>query len=150
MDFLVDLFEKELSWSAINTARSSLSMFLKVDDIPVGRHPDVIRLMKGLYNMNPPKARYTAVWDARKVLNKLRQWSPVKSLPLKLLTLKFVMLFSLVTAQRGQALHLLDLSACKRTKSAYILTFSQVLKQSRPGKTVPVLELNMHQTGVWI
>lgn len=130
-----------MSWSAVNTARSALSVFLRLDGVPVGKHPDVIRLMKGLFNRRPPKPRYCEIWDVRIVLNKLRQWSPCKGLSLKQLSLKLVMLLSLVTAQRGQTLHLIKLENCERKNSKYVIRLVDPIKQTKPGVSLPVLEL---------
>lgn len=140
----MDIHEGNLSWSAVNTARSALSSFIHVNNSPVGRHPDVIRLMKGLFNRKPPRPRYTDIWDVRSVLNKLRQWSPCKFLSLKQLTLKLVMLMSLLTLQRGQTLHLIDLENCVRKKSRFVISIVNAVKTTRPGVPLPVLELESY------
>ena len=34
-----------------------------VDGTNIGKHPLIIQLMKGLYNKNPPAAKYANLWD---------------------------------------------------------------------------------------
>ena len=53
LDFLNQLFHEGLSYSAINTARSSLSAFINLDGKPVGEHPRVTRFLKGVFNLRP-------------------------------------------------------------------------------------------------
>ena len=44
---------------AINSYCSAISMtHAAIDGVVVGKHPLVSRLMKGIYNQRPPKARY--------------------------------------------------------------------------------------------
>ena len=65
--------------------------------------------MKGVLNMRPARSRYCAIWDADTVLCYLKTLMPVKRLSFKLLTLKLVMLFALLSAQCVQTLHVLSL-----------------------------------------
>ena len=59
LEFLTELYEQRLSYSAINTACSSLSAIgLVIEHFTAGSHPLVIRFMKGVYNMKPQKSRY--------------------------------------------------------------------------------------------
>lgn len=140
LDFLAELFEENLSYSSINTARSALSSLLPpVNGITFGCHPHVIRLMKGIYNKRPPCSRYVNTWDVNIVLNRLRQLSPVRDLSMKDLTLKLVMLMALVSAQRAQTLHLLDTDFMKLSEFSVSFSIKEVVKNSRPGKSLPVL-----------
>ena len=110
LDFMTSLFESGLGYSALNTARSALSAICFTrDSVTVGTHPLVVRFMRGVFNMRPTLPRYKEIWDVSKVLLYLKSLPPVKQLTLKMLTLKLVMLIALVTAARGQSLHLLDI-----------------------------------------
>ncbi|CAH3035464.1 unnamed protein product, partial [Pocillopora meandrina] len=111
IQFLTTLFEKNLSYSSLNTAR-----------IP----------------------RYKEVWDVSIVLRFLKTLSPVSSLSLKNLSLKLVMLLSLVTAQRGQTLHLLDINLMSTYDSSIVFTFNKPLKQSNPRTQVKPLVLKAY------
>ena len=106
LDFLVSLHEQGLSYTTINTARSALSaVILPTDNVNIGSHPIVSRFMKGFYKSNPPMPRYRTTWDVNQVLSYLSSLSKPTELSLKSLTLKLTMLIALVSAQRGQSLH---------------------------------------------
>ena len=126
------MFEKNLSYSSLNTARSALSTVITVDGMSIGNHPLVVRFLKGVFNLRPPVPRYKEVWDVSTVLRFLKTLSPVSSLSLKNLSLKLVMLLSLVTAQRGQTLHLLDVNLMSTYDSSIVFAFNKPLKQSTP------------------
>ena len=139
IDFLVHLAEQGLGYSAINTARSALSSVLGLFENQVfGKHHLVIRLMRGIFNDRPPTARYSSSWDVNKVLNWLKCLSPVRDLDLRYLTLKLVMLMALVSGQRCQSLHLLDLNLMKKGKDVRF-AFDKPLKHFKQGKTAPLL-----------
>ena len=57
LDFLSELFDKGLTYSAINCALSSY-VFLD-DGSVVGQNPLVCRLLKGVFQSRPPKPKYT-------------------------------------------------------------------------------------------
>ena len=140
IDFLTDLYENNHSYSGINTARSTLSAVLILDtNVAFGCHPLVVRFMKFFYNLRPPRPRYLRTWDVDVLLRLLRRLSPVKELTFKDLVLKLVTLMSLVTAQRAQTLHLLDVNMLKKDKFGYTFVFDKVIKTSRPGQSLPVL-----------
>ena len=55
LNYLSTLFEKGRKYRTINCARSMLSStLLPIDGFPVGKHPMVTRLMKGVFNKRPP------------------------------------------------------------------------------------------------
>ena len=98
-------FHEGLSYSAINFARSALSNNLGrgSDHLPIGSHPLVSKLMRGI-NSNSPRARYTHTWDLGIEFTMLRGWTPISGLTLDKLTYNMVMFMALVTAQRVQSL----------------------------------------------
>ena len=59
--------------------------------------------------------------------------SPVRTLTHKELTLKLVVLILLVSGQRGQTVHLLNLSNMRVSTDSYTFLFTKLLKQTRPG-----------------
>ena len=60
-------FNEERAYHTVSGYRSALSSTLPpVDGVAVGAHPLVARLMKGAYNLRPPKPRYTSTWDVGK------------------------------------------------------------------------------------
>ena len=57
--FLTHSFNKGLEYRAINTYRSALSGVLPpIESYPVGQHPLVVRLLKGILNLRPALPRY--------------------------------------------------------------------------------------------
>jgi len=80
-----------------------------VEGIPMGQHPLVSRLLKGIYNSRPPQPRYTTTWDVDIVVKFLQTLGENKTLPLKLLSQKLALLMALVEASRVSELQALDL-----------------------------------------
>ena len=106
IDFLAQLFEQKLSYSAINTARSALSVILMSAGGPsFGENRLVSRFLKEVFDTKPALPRYKRIWDAGKVLIYLRSLTLNAELSLKQLTRKLVMLLALLTGQRRQTIH---------------------------------------------
>ena len=130
--FLSQMFENGMSYSAINSARCTLSSVLNMfDGVPFGQHPVVV----GIYNKRPQLSRYGSTWDIDVVLQYLRELSPLKDLSLRELSAKCVMLLLLITAQRVQTLSTLKIrDMCwSSDKSTVVFRLSQVLKHSKRG-----------------
>ena len=138
------LFEKNISYNSLNTQRSALSTNITVDGMSIGNPPLVVRFLKGVFNLRPPVPRYKGVWDVSIVLRFLKTLSPVSSLSLKNLSLKLVMLLSLVTAQRGQTLRLLDINLMSTYDSTIVFTFNKPPKQFNPRTQVEPLVLKTY------
>ena len=96
--------------------------------------------MRGVYISRPTQSRYSAVWDVKVVLDFFRQWKGNAELSLKELSLKTATLVALVSAQRVQSLHKLDLDCMAREKDRITFKFD-LLKQSRPSIKSPIMEL---------
>jgi hypothetical protein len=103
-----------------------------------------VRFLKGVYNKRPSLPRLQETWDVSVVLNYFKKLAPAKHLSLKDLTLKTVMLMALVSAQRGQSLHMLSLENLDISKSTYKFGISAPLKTSRPGHGPPALEFKAY------
>ena len=109
IEYLTSLYTSGLQYRTIIVHRSALSMTLKpIDGFNAGEHPLIRRLMKGIFNVRPPKVKLVPSWAVHKVLDTLAEWSPSASLDPKILTYKTVMLVSLVTARRYSSLSLLS------------------------------------------
>jgi hypothetical protein len=48
------------------------SILEKVEGFPVGKHPKILLLMKGIYNEKSPAAKYDFIWDVETVLLHLK------------------------------------------------------------------------------
>ena len=100
------MYDQGIGFSTVNTARSALSCILNpVNGITFGAHPRVTRVLKGVFESRPTESRYTETWDVKTVDRHLKTIPTTKDVPLKDLTLKTVMLMSLVSAQSGQTTH---------------------------------------------
>ena len=140
LKFLTLLFESGLGYSSINTARSALSSLDCGSTCPVGNHPLICRFMRGVYISRPTQSRYTTVWDVKVVLDYFRQWKDNKELSLKELSFKTTTLVALVSAQRVQSLHKLDLDCMTQENDRMAFKFD-LLKQSRTSVKSPIMEL---------
>lgn len=146
IQFLSELYEQGIRYSGIGTARSALSNFLKIcsqNSMDIGNNYLVKKFMKGVFNKRPALPKYNSSWDPDVVLTYLK--SLKSDLPLIVLSQKLCILLSLLTGQRGQSIHLLQVSDIKflELDTRVEVSFSTLLKQSRPGyhQTNIVLEV---------
>lgn len=145
IEFLTMLYHNNLGYSALNTARASLSALgFVIDGHAIGSHPIIIRFMKGFFNLRPPTPRHDFVWDVTIVLSFLRKLSPVKYLSLKDLTCKLCMLICLTCAARVYTIHALKLSCMQKKTSSFVLNFDSLLKTCRPGFRRPNIVLKAY------
>ena len=98
------------------------------------------RLIKGGYERNPPKPRYSSFWDVNVVFKLLKSWGPTNKLTLKNLSLKLVMLLLLVSSQRGQTVMNLSTEDLRVTNSA-VFRMKVLLKHNRQGDPLDTLIL---------
>lgn len=130
LDFLMSLYKKGYSYSAINTARSAVSCLFPTSC--VGSDPSISRFMRGVFNSRPTVPRYCAIWDVSKVLQYLARCSPAKDLPLQALTHKLVTLCALVTGQRAQTIRAFDLRLCDINLTSAVFRVHALLKHTTP------------------
>jgi len=97
----------------------------QVEGVPVGKHPLVSQLLKGIYNSRPPQPRYSTTWDVDIVVQYLQSLGDNASLPLKILSQKLLLLMALVEASRISELQALDLRYSVSARRGVIhLTYS--------------------------
>ena len=136
------MYESGVGYSALNTARSALSTIIIFEGgHTVGTHPLVKRYMKGVFNLRPTKPRYSYTWDVSVVLQYLDTLMPLKSLDLKMLTLKLVMLIALTTGQRCQSIQLMNIEKMQKTVEHYRFIIDDIVKTTSPNNSQPVLIL---------
>lgn len=146
LTFLTELFENNCGYSAINTAKFAISNVVILTDsehITVGNHPFVKRFMKGVYNQKLSLPRYKSVWDVSEVLDWLQKID-IDSITMKMLTLKTVMLFALLSGQRVQTLRALSVDKLKLTASSAEFHIETLLKQSKPGRHLSVINFTSY------
>ena len=88
------------------------------------------RFMKGIFNERPALPKYNTIWDVKAVLDYLQS---IQNSTLFQLLCKVTMLFLLLSAQRCQTLHLIQLEDIVLLERQVIIHPSKVLKQTRPG-----------------
>lgn len=116
MTFLSKLYDNNLSYSAINTAKSMLStMFQIIHKRDIGNEVLIKRFMKGIFHLRPviPKTLFT--WDVKQVL-KFLETMHNKQLTLRLLSIKLAVLMVITTGQRCQTLSVMDINNMEITK----------------------------------
>ena len=94
--------------------------------------------VKGGYERNPPKPRYSDTWDVNLVFLTPKNWGPTKELMLKLFPFKLTILLLLVSSQRGQTIVNLITEGKKKDEK---VTFKMkvLLKHNRPGDPLDTL-----------
>ena len=144
VNFLSQSFAEGKSYSTVNTYRSALSSTLySVNNVAVGSHPLVVRLLKGIYHLRTPLPRYSSTWDVAKVTSYLRTLFPLEQLNLKTLAMKTVMLCALSSAQREQTLCTLDLNFKKQSQDCLSFVIAEHLKTSKPSKSLEVKVMSL-------
>ena len=112
-EFLSFLFHKGLQYITIAGYRSMLSLVLQlVNNIPVGQHPHIVRLIKGccFFNSRPPTTTLLPEWELPVVLDLLKR-PPLEALflaPLKYLTWKSLFLVAIITLRRASDIQALN------------------------------------------
>ena len=134
LDFLTELFDSGLQHRTINVVRSAVSMIHEeVERIPIGQHPLVTRLMKGVYNLRPPKPRYTYTWDVDMVIQYIAGLGENTNLPAKKLSQKLVLLMALVVASRTSELQALDLRFRVYRPNGVLFRLANITKTQKAG-----------------
>ncbi|XP_063442583.1 uncharacterized protein LOC134722881 [Mytilus trossulus] len=137
-DFLTSLYTSGLQYSTIGGYRSMLSSVLPpVEKIPVGQHPYIIRLLKGVFNSRPPRVKLLPELNLDKILEMLKKkpFEPMKKAELKFITWKTVFLIAITTFWRCsdiQALRLGDGNISVHSRGVYFIR-EGLSKQDRPG-----------------
>ena len=94
------------------------------------------RLLRGVFSTRPSLLRYHSIWDVATVLRHLKTLHPPSQLKLRDLTLKLTMLIALLSGQRCQTIHALDIKGMKveaHPTQKYVFQIHKLLKTSRPG-----------------
>ena len=136
LNFLAELFDQGLQHRSISAIRSAVSMtHNQVEGIPIGQHPMVTRLLKGVHNSRPPQPRYTQTWDVDVVIKYICSMGDNKELSLKTLSLKLAILMALVDASRTSELAALDIRYRRFKPEGVYFTLATLTKKTTPGKT---------------
>lgn len=142
--FLTKLYKKGLGYSTINTARSAINQLLSVTGNKDFTNSSLLnRFMKGIFEQKPPLPKYKKVWDVKTVLDYL-ETMPHDSL--LMLSGKLVTLFLLVSAQRGQTLHVTCLEDIEMHSDKIIIYNNHLLKQTKKNRHLPPIILHSFES----
>lgn len=111
------------------------SVLPPIANTPVGQHPYLIRLIKGIFNSRPPQVKLLPEWDLEVVLNMLQKspFEPLKVANLKLTTFKAVFLTAICSFRRCSDLQSLRLGEGSVSVKSRGITFIRhgLAKQDR-------------------
>jgi integrase len=142
LGFLTELFNKGLQYRSISLAKSALNTLLKIcSNMDITKFEEINRFLKGVYLERPPIPRYNSTWDVNLVLTYLKG---LEDLTLFQLSCKLSVLFLLVSAQRCQFLHLVEIDDIIITKDKLVIHPNHLLKQSRPGFKPETISLDAY------
>ena len=81
LNFLGELYDQNLAYSSINTARSALStVIIQEGGGSFGNHPLVTKFLRGVYTTRPSLPRYKEIWDVSGVLRFLKTLMPLNGI----------------------------------------------------------------------
>jgi site-specific recombinase XerD len=141
LKFLASLYESNMSYMSINSARSALSTYLgRIDENIIGENVLIKRFMKGVWRLRPPNPKYNVTWDVNLVFELFKLWPESSSLPLQPLSYKLVSLIALTTGQRVQSLIKIKLENIIWSDPVQIV-IKDCLKTTSFSKPNPVLQL---------
>ncbi|KAI9560527.1 reverse transcriptase [Daphnia sinensis] len=124
---------KSKAYSTVNIYRSALSSVLeRVDGHPVGQHPKIVLLMKGIFNRRPPLAKYNSTWDVDVVLSYLRTQKNT-SLSLGALAAKLATLLALATLFRASDLAAIGKKSIKFSTNRVSFSLTRPRKAQKSG-----------------
>ena len=97
INFLAELYQTGIGYSALNTARCALSpVCFTSEHNTFGQHHLVCHFIEGIFECRPSLPRYQETWDVTVVLDYVAKLGPPEKLSLKNLTLKVIMLMTLL------------------------------------------------------
>lgn len=139
--YLTSLYDRGLSYSTINTARSAISTVCHtLYNKQLGNDILVKRFMKGTFNMRPSLPRYAQTWDPEIVLCKLdREYSEQSFASV---SKKLVFLMTLLAGQRVSTIGNIKLKDIHLEKDKVTIIISSLVKQSKPGNHQRPLSFN--------
>ena len=136
------LDKKGLAYNTVNLHRSAISGTLPpVDGVPVGAHPLVKRLLKGVFHRRPPRRRLFPSWDAGAIFAVFNSWTRPLA-PFQLLR-KCAFLLAMASARRPSELASFKFSSNFMILSGDSVRFlpSKLSKTDRVGHLGPAIRI---------
>ena len=145
VEFLYHLHSKGYNHKQLCQARSAVSALSSTDD--VGKHPDVKRFLKGLFEKKPQFPVYSCVWNVKTLLDYLRSIPHQDMLSLEMLSKKLAILIGILAGgQRSQTIHTIKSTDIVVANDKCIIPIYDVIKQSKQGKHMRPLEFRVFTT----
>ena len=153
LEFLAEFHQEGLAYNTLCGYRSMLSLYHDpIDGISLGSHPLIGKLLKGVFNLNPPLKKFCPEWEVSIVLDFLTKepFVPVESCALKFLTLKVCFLPAITSARRADDISKLSItpSNCRLFDNKVILIRDMLIKQDRPSHVGLPIEIEAYETDV--
>ena len=147
LEFFNYLFQEGQSYSSLLTAKAALINIVTVPNIAQWElDNNIIRFFKGAYKLRPPKPKYCYTWDVNLVLGHIKKSLNDNScLSLKNLTIKCIFLTALISGQRAQSIHKMDLSLMHKSDNCIEFFFNERLKTDKSSRTS--IEINKYKDG---
>ena len=122
-----------LQYLTFNTMRSMLSSIVEPrDGITIGSHALIKRFMKRILKLRSSLPKYTVTYDAGIVQQYIAHMPPLEQLTLPEVIKKLATLMLLLSGQRTQTLHVLDITYMHTNTDRAIFYISDLQKASRP------------------
>ena len=135
LDFLSNLYDQGLSYSAINSAKSALSHIILIPPYTkLSDHPLISQYGKGVFNLKPPRPKLQFVWDVKIVFSYLEEKGLNNILPDKILSQKLLILLLLLGGQRMNTVFNFEVDNMFINTECAIFSPNKVLKHSKPGR----------------
>ena len=142
VEFLVYLHSKGYNYKQICQARSAVGVLSGITDI--GKHPDIKRVMKGMFEEKPQFPIYACIWNVEILFDYFRSLDHQQQLPLDLLSKKLAILIGILAGgQRCQTIHTIKATDIVVTSEKCIIPIYDPIKQSRDGKHMKPLEFKV-------
>ena len=120
VEFLVHLHSKGYNYKQICQARSAVGVLSNISDI--GKHPDIRRVMKGMFEEKPQFPIYACIWNVKILFDYFRSLDHQQQLPLDLLSKKLAILIGILTGgQRCQTIHTIKATDIVVTKEKCLI-----------------------------
>ena len=146
VDFLMELFEAGLGYSAINTARSALSAYTSIgEDGQIGNDPIISRFVRGIFQIRTPLPKYTNTLDVEILHKFFMNQKDNEEMTLKDLTRKLCALILIESAQRIQTIHLIKCKFVHIYEDRCVIGIVDPLKSTRPDFHQEPLELEQNE-----
>ena len=112
--------------------------------VKCGTYHVVTRSMKAVFETKNPARKCTMTWDVSKVLKYLATLYPSNGISLKCLSIKLVLLMLLLSGQRGQTIHVLNLAGLNIMDDTCVFQLLEHIKTSKPGGRATILSLKKY------